>query len=40
MGATVHAHPVDHMPLLTAPDLVVSTILDAAKNTNPDGLQI
>jgi pimeloyl-ACP methyl ester carboxylesterase len=40
MGATVHAHPVDHMPLLTAPDLVVSVILDAAKNAKPEGLQM
>ena len=40
MGATVHAHPVDHMPLLTAPDLVVSVIVDAAKNARPEGLQM
>ncbi len=32
MSATVHAHPVDHMPLLTAPDLVVDVILDAVDN--------
>ncbi|HJP78978.1 MAG TPA: alpha/beta hydrolase [Pseudonocardiaceae bacterium] len=40
MGATVHAHPVDHLPLLTAPDLVAGIVLDAAKNAKPDGLQL
>jgi hypothetical protein len=31
MKATVHAHPVDHTPLLTAPDKVVDIILEAAE---------
>jgi pimeloyl-ACP methyl ester carboxylesterase len=33
MGATVHAHPVDHTPLLTAPTIVVEVILEAARAT-------
>ncbi len=31
MGATVRSHPVDHSPMLTAPDLVVEVILEAAR---------
>ena len=33
MGATVRSHQVDHSPMLTAPDLVVEVILDAARQT-------
>jgi pimeloyl-ACP methyl ester carboxylesterase len=29
MGAEIHAHAVDHMPLVTAPDLVVEIIKEA-----------
>jgi pimeloyl-ACP methyl ester carboxylesterase len=33
MGATIRSHQVDHSPMLTAPDLVVEVILDAARQT-------
>jgi pimeloyl-ACP methyl ester carboxylesterase len=33
MGAKVRVHPVDHTPLLTAPELVVDIILEAAGET-------
>ena len=33
MGATIHAHQVDHTPMYTAPDLVIQTILAAARET-------
>lgn len=33
MGANVRSHQVDHSPMLTAPDLVVEVILDAARQT-------
>lgn len=33
MGATVQSYPVDHSPMLTASDLVVQMILDAADQT-------
>jgi pimeloyl-ACP methyl ester carboxylesterase len=33
MGANIRSHPVDHHPMLTAPDLVVEVILDAAGQT-------
>jgi pimeloyl-ACP methyl ester carboxylesterase len=33
MGAKVRVHPVDHTPLLTAPDLVVDILLEAARET-------
>lgn len=33
MGANIRSHPVDHSPMLTAPDLVVEVILDAARHT-------
>jgi pimeloyl-ACP methyl ester carboxylesterase len=32
MGAKIHAHAVDHMPLITAPELVVKIILEAVTN--------
>jgi pimeloyl-ACP methyl ester carboxylesterase len=32
MRATVRAHPVDHSPMLTAPDLVVNIIREAANS--------
>jgi pimeloyl-ACP methyl ester carboxylesterase len=32
MGATIHAHAVDHLPLITAPELVVKIILEAVTN--------
>jgi pimeloyl-ACP methyl ester carboxylesterase len=32
MGAKIRSHPVDHTPMLTAPDLVVDVILEAAHN--------
>ena len=39
MGAMIHAHAVDHTPLVTAPELVVKIILEAvtslAKSPNP-----
>jgi len=33
MAAQVRVHPVDHTPLLTAPELVVDIILEAARET-------
>jgi pimeloyl-ACP methyl ester carboxylesterase len=33
MGAKVRVHPVDHTPLITAPELVVDIILEAARET-------
>jgi pimeloyl-ACP methyl ester carboxylesterase len=33
MRATVRSHRVDHSPMLTAPDVVVNVILDAARET-------
>jgi pimeloyl-ACP methyl ester carboxylesterase len=33
MGANIRSHPVDHSPMLTAPDLVVEVLLDAARQT-------
>ncbi len=33
MGAKVRAHPVDHTPLLTAPELVVDILIEAARET-------
>jgi pimeloyl-ACP methyl ester carboxylesterase len=35
MGATIRSHEVDHTPMYTAPDLVVDTILAAARETLP-----
>jgi pimeloyl-ACP methyl ester carboxylesterase len=35
MGATIRTHKVDHTPMYTAPDLVVETILAAARETLP-----
>lgn len=32
MGAAIQSHPVDHSPMLTAPDLVVEVILQAARH--------
>ena len=33
MGAKIHAHPVDHSPMHTAPDVVVGVILEGARQT-------
>ena len=33
MGATIRTHDVDHSPMYTAPDVVVSVILEAARAT-------
>ncbi|MEI9979564.1 MAG: alpha/beta hydrolase [Edaphobacter sp.] len=33
MGANVRSHPVDHSPMLTAPDLVTEVILETARQT-------
>jgi hypothetical protein len=33
MGAKVQVHPVDHAPLLTAPEVVVDILLEAARET-------
>jgi pimeloyl-ACP methyl ester carboxylesterase len=33
MGAKVRVHPVDHTPLLTAPEVVVEILLEAARQT-------
>jgi pimeloyl-ACP methyl ester carboxylesterase len=33
MGATIRAHGVDHSPMITAPDVVVDTILEAMSVT-------
>ena len=33
MGATVHSHPVDHVPMYAAPNLVVEVIMEAACKT-------
>lgn len=35
MGATIRSHKVDHTPMYTAPELVVDTILTAARETLP-----
>jgi pimeloyl-ACP methyl ester carboxylesterase len=35
MGATTHSAKVDHAPILTAPDLVVDLIVQAAEKVNP-----
>jgi len=34
MGATIVSHPVDHLPLFTAPERVASLVLDATRNLN------
>jgi pimeloyl-ACP methyl ester carboxylesterase len=36
MGATIRSHKVDHTPMYTAPDIVVDTILAAARETLPN----
>ena len=33
MGANIRTHCVDHSPMYTAPDVVVSVILEAAQET-------
>jgi len=33
MGAKIHAHPVDHTPMYSEPDVVVDVILEAAHET-------
>ena len=33
MGAKVRAHPVDHTPLLTAPEVVADILLETARET-------
>jgi pimeloyl-ACP methyl ester carboxylesterase len=33
MGANVRSHQVDHSPMITAPDVVVEVIVDAARQT-------
>lgn len=33
MGASIHAHKVDHTPMYTAPQLVIETILAAARES-------
>jgi pimeloyl-ACP methyl ester carboxylesterase len=33
MGAKTHAHPVDHTPMYSEPDVVVDVILEAARET-------
>lgn len=35
MGAIIRSHKVDHAPMYTAPDIVVETILAAARETLP-----
>jgi pimeloyl-ACP methyl ester carboxylesterase len=35
MGATTHSAKVDHAPILTAPDLVIDLIVQAAEKANP-----
>jgi pimeloyl-ACP methyl ester carboxylesterase len=40
MGATVRAHDVDHMPLVTAPGAVVDMLLEAVGSVKPEGLQV
>lgn len=35
MGAAVRAHPVDHAPMLTAPDEVMAIVLEAARDARP-----
>jgi pimeloyl-ACP methyl ester carboxylesterase len=35
MGATTHSAKVDHAPILTAPDLVIDLIVQAAEKVNP-----
>jgi pimeloyl-ACP methyl ester carboxylesterase len=37
MGATIRSHRVDHSPMYTAPEAVVSIILEAANQTVPAG---
>jgi pimeloyl-ACP methyl ester carboxylesterase len=37
MRATVRAHPVDHTPMYSAPNLVVDVILEAARATSGEG---
>ncbi len=34
-GATIHSYPVDHTPLLTAPQLVVNMVQEAIHATLP-----
>jgi pimeloyl-ACP methyl ester carboxylesterase len=36
MGATIRSHKVDHTPMYTVPDIVVDTILAAARETLPN----
>lgn len=36
MGAGVHEHPVDHMPLVTAPDVVANLLLEAVEQVRQD----
>jgi hypothetical protein len=33
MGATIRSKRADHTPMLTAPDLVIDLILEAARET-------
>jgi pimeloyl-ACP methyl ester carboxylesterase len=33
MGAKIHAHPVDHSPMISAPRVVIDVILEAARQT-------
>ena len=40
MGATICSYKVDHTPMHTAPDLVVDTILEAARAPREEGLSI
>ena len=35
MAANVRSYPVDHTPMLTAPDLVVDVILEAVRGSSP-----
>jgi pimeloyl-ACP methyl ester carboxylesterase len=37
MHATVRAHPVDHTPMYSAPDVVLDVILEAARATSTEG---
>jgi pimeloyl-ACP methyl ester carboxylesterase len=36
MKARVHSHPVDHTPIVTAPETVVDVILEAVHDNRPD----
>jgi hypothetical protein len=36
MGATVRSHPVDHMLLLAAPEVVTDVLLEVAKKVQKD----